>query len=803
MIHSAQWIWSRRRKHKADVYMCFRRTFILREPGRTASLEISADSDFVAWLNGAEIARGQFSDFAATKTYGHFAADMPATKGANVLAVLVHHRGEDFFEHQAGTPGLIAAFKSGGRVIKSGDGWKVLPHPAFRSGQRERMTPQCGFTFQFDARKDENWTELSYDDRHWEAARIAQESSVGRHWKKLSPRPLPSLAVGALFQGSLVIQGSVFRPEKLPSAAAAVAASALRVETPESVFCESAGNPDVYDGPPKDPARFLASDSRYPLIVKAPPAGFDGRFFIMDLGKETVGLLEFTVDGPEGTVIEIAHGEHLDDGRVRARIGERNFADRYICRGGVQAFQMPFRRLGARYLEMHVLGKGETAFHSLGLRTVEYPAKRKGGFRCSDRLTNRLHEMATRTLELCRHEHYEDSPWREQSLYAYDARLQALYGYYAFGDYDFPAVSLGLLGETFDPKIGLISLTAPGKAPVNIPIFSFVWVTAIAEHWLYSGSPAVFEKYRETIALILEKALHRKDPRNGLCHPPEEAGCWHFYEWAPGLSGQIGGTRLQGAHHAAYNLHLLEAVRSHAEMLARKGEHTAAQKEFARAAVLRKAIHRGFWDGQAGLYRSELLPKGGKRGAHELVQALALCEAIAPRNAREKVSATLAQGRLASCTLSAAFYLLRSVLQDSGPCRDAIRRRLSATWEKMLLSGAGTLWETEAGGRDFAFAGSLCHGWSALPVYFHQAVVLGVSPVSPGFECFKFQVDPCAFAEASGEIPTPFGKLKVRWRNSGDGLVLEAHGPKRLSARASFPPVVRIRKATYNGFALC
>lgn len=37
------------------------------------------------------------------------------------------------------------------------------------------------------------------------------------------------------------------------------------------------------------------------------------------------------------------------------------------------------------------------------------------------------------------HEHYEDYPWREQALYAFDSRNQALYGYYAFGNYDFAA----------------------------------------------------------------------------------------------------------------------------------------------------------------------------------------------------------------------------------------------------------------------------------------------------------------------------------------------------------------------------
>ena len=38
----------------------------------------------------------------------------------------------------------------------------------------------------------------------------------------------------------------------------------------------------------------------------------------------------------------------------------------------------------------------------------------------------------------------------------------------------------------------------------------------------------------------------------------------------------------------------------------------------------------------------------------------------------------------------------------------------------MLREGATTFWETIIGADDFADAGSLCHGWSALPVYYYE-----------------------------------------------------------------------------------
>ena len=69
------------------------------------------------------------------------------------------------------------------------------------------------------------------------------------------------------------------------------------------------------------------------------------------------------------------------------------------------------------------------------------------------------------------HEHYEDCPWREQALYAYDSRNQMLYGYYVWGNYDFAATSLDLLGRGIRSD-GMLELCAPAKAWITIPSFA-------------------------------------------------------------------------------------------------------------------------------------------------------------------------------------------------------------------------------------------------------------------------------------------------------------------------------------------
>lgn len=789
-LADASWIWAR--NTKPDQYRCFRRKFSLTRLDPKAAVAIAADSDFVAYLNGREIGRGQFSDLPGRKTWTEFPVGSQLRRGENVLAILVFYRGEDFMDYEAGPAGLLAALWAGPQSVVSDSSWLTAPHPAFQAGRRERMTPQTGFTFAYDARREEDWLARSFDDSAWESARIVSTSGEESVFGELLRRPLPHLEERDLPAVTVTAQGSLLRTGGKGSVAWMMARAACRAEFPWDIFANedlrpSFGGADSFAGlkftPPAayagvqpNAGRHLAAGAAEPLILRA-RKGVDGRYLVLDLGAETVGVWEWEVEALAGTILHLAHGEHLDNGRVRARVGGRNFADRYVCGAGRRHFQMPFRRVGARYLEIHVLGGAEVRFFALGLRPMEYPTERRGTFVSPDSLVNRIHEVAVRTLELCRHEHYEDCPWREQALYAYDSRLQALYGYYALGDYRFPEVSFSLLGQTLDEN-GFLALTAPGRCPVNIPVFTFTWIAAVGEHWLHSGVPALFERFRETIDLILHKALARFDAATGLYRPPESEEMWHFYEWTPGLCGVMGGDALRGGNHAGYNLHLHEAIRWMIWMLEQTREDKAARALERRRADLAKSIHSAFWDASAGHYRSQMTKSGRLSGSHELIQALALHEGIGSATSVRRVMQNLLRGGLAPCTLSGLYYLVSPMVWHSQDTREWLNGRLEDFGQRMILAGATSLWETAGGGADFDFGGSLCHGWSALPVYYHQSCVLGIRPLGPGFEHFAMGGFSPRFPECRGVIPTPSGPITVSWQKIPSGLKVEAVGPE-------------------------
>ena len=50
--------------------------------------------------------------------------------------------------------------------------------------------------------------------------------------------------------------------------------------------------------------------------------------------------------------------------------------------------------------------------------------------------------------------------------------------------------------------------------------------------------------------------------------------------------------------------------------------------------------------------------------------------------------------------------------------KDTVLEEIRKTYTPMLKTG--TVWETDKGESDFDGAGSLCHGWSAIPVYYYH-----------------------------------------------------------------------------------
>ena len=216
---------------------------------------------------------------------------------------------------------------------------------------------------------------------------------------------------------------------------------------------------------------------------------------------------------------------------------------------------------------------------------------------------------------------------------------------------------------------------------------------------------------------------------------------------------------------------------------------------------LAAAIHQHFWDDARQCYASKLVA-GQLEGFHENIQALALYNNIVPESHVDAVVSALTSTTLPPISFSAMSYLVRPFMEISAATRQYVATKITNAFRPMIFSGSTTLWETAYGACDFDDAGSLCHAWSSIPIYFAHAYTLGIRPLTSGFATFLVSPYPGSLYEASGTVATPAGFIQIKWTRSDAGLLWDATGPESLSPILHPYAEVAIADARYNGVRL-
>ncbi len=784
----ALYIWTASFDAGSDNYRLFRKEFELKDKS-AAILEIAADTTFTVYINGKRCPVSQLADFPAEPTFSAFDATDFLVSGKNVIAVEVHYVGADFLTCQTGTPFLrCLLYSAEGVIVKSDESWKCADSAAYSSGMRCKVTNQLGFVFQYDAGKAVPYQSPGFDDSSW---RNARAYTGGLPWKQMTLRKIPQLQEQPRPDVAIAQCGYLFREKEYGTFAESCFHDYL-------VTCRDADfTPDDSKELFQRKRRFIPAAGTTPFVFNPIPQGSaaNGYYITLDLGKERVGFLDLKFSASAGTVVDICHGEHLDDGRVRSYVGFRNFADRCICKEGLNEFTFTHRRFGCRYIELHITHTTAFTLYYAGLIPLELPLPSQAEFQSEDHFLTRLNQLSIDTLKLCMHEHYEDCPWREQGLYAYDSRNQIMYGYYVWGNYDFAGACIDLLGKSFDGK-RYLALTAPGKAGRPIPVFTLVWISELYEHWLYSGSPALFEKWCGVADTILDRALAEREPGgSGLYHPGTAAErIWNYCEWN-GILGEV-----KEFPQSPYNIYLYEALQTAAEMHTLSGNFARAEALRTAAAKLGEAVEKFFWDEENGCYN--VLAAGKNSEVYEHVQMLMLANELVPAEKQERLIAQLAEGKFCKADLSALYYVTRALLRSSAGSRKLLMAYMRGIFEPIVYSNSTSLWETRQGSDDFDFAGSLCHAWSSVMPCICGKVLLGVTPLEPGFKRFAVQIMPGDLTHAAGEIPTPAGKIRVEWKLEETGLhVKVAHpvGTEPIPEAFEEFPVVSFETSGING----
>lgn len=674
MFEQAKWIWSKDTA-STDCYTEFYQACEL-DGESTVLLRISADSNYAVYVNGVYVDSGQYADFPHYKIYDEINLDRYITSGKNHIAIIVWYYGVQSFNYYIGKPGVIFELRENQRIVAFSDK-TILSRKSkqYISGQNVMITGQLGLSFQVNLKESSNWM-LGCDTSEFDES-VVQEDMP----QELLPREIKKLSVGPRIPMEIVMQGGFRYSQEGESFGAKMQQSYLSLNI----------LPDA-----------------------------EGTFFILDLQEETSGYVEFDLEVSEDCAMEIGWGEHLQDGRCRTQIGARDFSASVHLKQGRNSYMNPFRRLGCRYLQFFV-HNSQVKIHYAGLRPTIYPVTVRS-YKSDNLLRNTVYEICCNTLIQCMHEHYEDCPWREQSYYSLDSRNQMLCGYYAFEETEFPRASLRLIAKSIRED-GMLPICYPTNERLVIPSFALSYMLQLAEYYRYTKDKDTVAFCYDTAKTVIDTFVKRIDDTGLIPNFDEDKKYWNFYEWQPHMNGW---GNVGGEYDMCLNAWLSLALGYFIEIC--NIMQVDANVYLKIRDTLNQNIAQNFYDETVQLF---CIRKAQKQPVYSvLANALGyLCGAAKQLHTEHIFRIILENGsgedgiEVIPATLSMHTFRYDALLkEDKKQYKELVLDEIDRVYLRMLRAGATSFWETEKGDKDFSLAGSLCHGWSAMPIYYYKTL---------------------------------------------------------------------------------
>jgi len=192
----ASWIWPRGQAWAVNFHGQARREFTLDGPAKSASLRLSAYTDYTVWVNGTLVGRGPEPNDPQYQTYDTYEVGPLLRPGPNAVAVLAHNYALGTHWSHRGRGGLIAQLNvrtaSGAHTVATDAAWKVRRAQAYAPNS-PRQFWSADFLETFDFRRhDAAWLLPGFDDQNWEAPDVLGPPGT-RPWARLLARDIPLL----------------------------------------------------------------------------------------------------------------------------------------------------------------------------------------------------------------------------------------------------------------------------------------------------------------------------------------------------------------------------------------------------------------------------------------------------------------------------------------------------------------------------------------------------------------------------------------------------------------------------------
>lgn len=768
-----------RRNDGVNKWVLFRKIITVDKAPKTANIKITCDGRYQLFVNGNLVARGPSRASPHFMRYDEIDISQHLQVGENILAVLVHSPGVDLAWYETtkgswqpvfGDGGLYVDLQFGDEVITSDASWKCLEANAW-----DTAAPRTGwgqdFIEDFDARKFlSDWKQLGFKDKDWPNAQemISHGTKADKATGRGSHEPFPSLMPREIPQ--LTEQNCI--AERLVWAQAITPRPKDPID--QRLYNEQTGKPSA--GMFENTKHLLSDDERTTLIKT-----MDGKdaSILLAFNPYITGFPYIEIEADGGEIIEVAAGESLpgefDGSDPKPGLKRPNFLTfahlfRYTAKPGVQRFEkFEFTAIRALQITVRNAPNGIKIRH-VGVRSINYPAKFEGQFQCDDPILNDLWKIGRHTALQCMHDAYEDCPGREKRQWVGDGVIHFDISEAAFGPSGYALGRQFFLHAAESQRAdGLLHMFTPGDNRgdgVIIPDFTLHWIRGVYKYWLTTGDEDLVEQVYPVIEKALAWFARHVDEHGLLANIP----FWHFIEWANiGRSGEAGAINALygGALQAAAKLgNIIENSR-------------AARRYDTMAATVIQSLNSRHWNEKRGAYVDEVDPETGEQGQRisQQTNALMIAFGLAPQEKWKTILKTITNKKALKFTAAPPIFMdappfnedtdivrsntfychfLYEALAKSGRF-DLALEHIHTAYKPMLATGTTTLWES------FEPSASLCHVFSAAPVYHLSRHILGVQAIGAGFSKIRIAPQFGHLKNARGIYPSPQGSIDVKW----------------------------------------
>lgn len=761
-------------------YYAFRKRFCLDAAVKSAAIKISSRAFYRLWINNKLVLDGPSRCYPEYQSYDMFDVSGFLHKGDNFIAVLAHHPGKSLhtFVNRL-RPGVIVQLnfelEDGKRgSVNSNASWQAR-HAEWYKPVNAMISLSYGFQEQVNSLLEPaGWRTFEDDESKWSTAWPYGPANI-YPVVCMQPRNIDYLVEDEISK-QVVFEGFF-----IPPPCSEILGDNLRIKFEKSRII-SKKLPFIKK---KDNSITIKEKSSYPIIIT------------YDLGQTMPFRIVFSLEFESVKAIqrvEFYYDQALSEdgkplcGKSFNSIDEGQ-ADSFIPSGQNSYFRT-FGIRGGRFVTLVIYSSGKACLN-FSVRQVHYPVK-NSAFSCSDKLISQIFDVSKKTLITCMLDSYVDCCTREQTLWAYDACVQGVAGFYTFGDLSLFRRSLEIVGQSSMPDGNLRNM---GPAEANFMFLNdqvMTWVIALYEYYFFSADKQFLKEMEEPLFGFLSYC-ERHIGKDGLFIPPW--GTWHWIDW----------TKLDKRPHSLSVNALLLVAAFNAGRIARviKSERLSILAKRISKILKNKLLlfynkkekvflehYEPELDSNFPHNNPNLLPNGwpskfekkepGKCSLHGNVLML-LAGILQPDLLKKQVKDNV---------LNAILKILNAPPGDAnkfGPgwsdkifgvlfeygLADEGFSLLKRYYGDELKTGAPTWVEEFRRGTPYNTA----HGWGACVNTLIMRYVLGAVPLAPGWKQFTVIPKVKEVENAEGIIHTPHGKIHISWKRKNRKIIIDVKCP--------------------------